>query len=266
MKRGIVLIAHNTETVDYVKIAKYAALRAKRFLDLPVTLITDEEITDHPFDEVIIHSSKMYQRRLDNKDNFALWKNFDRYMAYEYSPYDHTLLLDTDYVINSNQLNSLWDLDKSFLCHNTINYISRYDITLESIIGQYQLQVAWATVVMFKRDNFTRALFDMWQMVQKNYLYYGGLYKFNNQLFRNDYALTIALNTVSGHLDVEDYTIKYPLLNVFHDVDVCESEPDEFEFNYQKIISNNMRPYKLRLKNTDFHCMNKFKMMELCGE
>lgn len=265
MKRGIVLIAQNTEEIDYIKIAKYAAYRAKKYLNLPVTLITDQEIDHYPFDSVIIHNNTLFQRRLDSKGNFTVWKNFDRHMVYDFTPYDHTLLLDTDYIINSDQLNSLWELDSSFLCHNTTSSISRYNTSLENIIGQYQIPMSWATVVMFKKDDFTRAVFDMWKMIQKNYIYYAALYKFNNQLYRNDYAMTIALNTVSGHLGHDDYNIKWPLFNVFGDVDITEINNQEFEFKYQKIISNTMRPYKIQIANTDFHFMNKFKLMELAN-
>ena len=50
MNRGIVLIANNTEQIDYVKIAKFTAQRVKQFLNLPVTLITDNETVDESFD------------------------------------------------------------------------------------------------------------------------------------------------------------------------------------------------------------------------
>ena len=266
MNRGIVLIANNTEQIDYVKIAKFTAQRVKQFLNLPVTLITDTKITEYPFDQVIIHESDLYQKRTYQNGNLIFWKNFDRHMAYDLTPYDHTLLLDTDYIINTNHLNNLWDINSSFLCHNTTNSVSKYNTITETFIGQYQLEMCWATVITFKKDDFTRALFDMWKMIQKNYIYYAGLYKFNNQLYRNDYALTIALNTVSGHLGIDDYTIKWPLLNVYPDVEVTKIDQTEFEFKFNKIVSNTMRPYKLNLGQTDFHCMNKFNLLDMINE
>ena len=265
MTRGIVLIAHNTEEIDYVNIAKYTALRAKKFLNLPVTLITDVEIDNHPFDEVIIHDTTLYQKRIDNNNNFSVWKNFDRYMVYDYTPYDHTLLLDIDFIINSDQLNKLWYLDRDFLCHSKTDSITKYDLTYDLTFGQYQIDICWATVLMFKKSDFSRAVFDMWKMIQQNYIYYAALYKFNNQLFRNDYALTLALQTVSGHLGYDEYMIQYPLLNVYGDVNLTVINDITYEFNYQKVVSNSIRPYKLQLSNTDFHYMNKFKLQELAN-
>jgi len=266
MNRGIVLIANNTEEIDYVKIAKFTAQRVKQFLNLPVTLITDNETVDESFDQVILHKNEIYQQRADKNGNLIFWKNFDRHMAYDLTPYDHTLLLDTDYIINTNHLNKLWDINSSFLCHNTTNSVSKYSTITETFIGQYQLEMCWATVITFKKDDFTRALFDMWKMIQKNYIYYAGLYKFNNQLYRNDYALTIALNTVSGHLGIDDYTIKWPLLNVYPDVEVAKIDQTEFEFKFNKIVSNTMRPYKLNFGQTDFHCMNKLNLLDMINE
>ena len=34
----------------------------------------------------------------------SVWYNCGRYLAYNLSPYDETLLLDTDYIVNSNKL------------------------------------------------------------------------------------------------------------------------------------------------------------------
>ena len=58
MSKGVVLIANNNGTVDYVKQAIYCAGRIKKYLNLPVTLITDSEdyvskIAHDVFDKVI---------------------------------------------------------------------------------------------------------------------------------------------------------------------------------------------------------------------
>ncbi len=41
--RGLLIFAFNTEKWDYVAMAAYTAKRAKQFLGLPTTLITNEE-------------------------------------------------------------------------------------------------------------------------------------------------------------------------------------------------------------------------------
>lgn len=260
MNRGIVIIAFDTEYLEYTKIARFCAKRAKEFLKLPITLITDKEFIDPNVDNVIYTNNERYQHRTFGSD-LQKWRNFNRADVYDLSPYDHTLLIDCDYVINSDQLNSLWDLDKSFLCHGTTAGVTKFSNSLIESLGQYELNMCWATVVMFKKDQFSKSIFHMWKMIQQNYIYYAALFKFNNQLYRNDYALTIALNTMTGHLGYDEFLIKYPLINIFTDVEVKRNE-DEFEFYYQKMVASTLRPYRVKLSNTDFHCMNKKSLLE----
>jgi tRNA A37 threonylcarbamoyladenosine synthetase subunit TsaC/SUA5/YrdC len=49
---GIVIFAYNS-TFDYVRIAEVAAKQAKKFLNLPVTLITNVDVNSPHFDNVI---------------------------------------------------------------------------------------------------------------------------------------------------------------------------------------------------------------------
>lgn len=264
MNRGIVIVAHDTEYIEYTKIAKFCAQQAAHYLQLPITLITDNPCSDPIFDQVITSKNDHYQYRSFGADG-KKWKNFNRCNVYDLTPYDHTLMIDCDYIINSTQLNQLWNLDKSFLCHGTSTGISKHIGAITEKVGQYDLNLVWATVVMFKKDEFSKAIFDMWKMIQQNYVYYAALFKFNNQLFRNDYALSIALNTVTGHLGYEDCLIQYPLINVFQDVDIKKAD-NGYEFFYEKSVSSMYRPYKVQLDNIDLHMMNKEKLLELINE
>lgn len=263
MKRGIVIVAYNANYVEYTKIAKLCAQHAKKHLNLPITLITDKPFTDPNIDYVFEVKNERYQHRTFRSD-LKIWKNFNRADVYEITPFEHTLLIDVDYIVNSDQLNKLWDLDKSFLCHGSTTGISKYSGHMTESIGQYQIDMCWATVVMFKKDHFSKMVFNMWKLIQQNYIYYAALFKFNNQLFRNDYALSIALNTVTGHLGYEDCLIKYPLVNIFPDVDL-KLEDDKFEFYYEKMVASTLRPYRVKLTGVDFHMMNKENLLELCN-
>ena len=93
--RGVLLFAYNTDSVDYVKIAERAARLIEHNLKLPVTIITDMQ-------------SPQTNERIGYK-NGSQWFNGDRYRAYELSPYDETLLLDSDYLIFDNSLIKILD-------------------------------------------------------------------------------------------------------------------------------------------------------------
>ena len=89
--------------------AEYTAKRIEHFLGLPVTVVTDEQsLPDKQtfkFNDTIIAEPDATNIR-----DKQVWINKGRYQAYEFSPYDETLLLDTDYMVNSNKLNTLLPL------------------------------------------------------------------------------------------------------------------------------------------------------------
>ena len=59
MTTGAILFAQNNSTVDYIKLAVYAAKRIIEHLNIPVSIITDNKkwlldyYPDHPFDRII---------------------------------------------------------------------------------------------------------------------------------------------------------------------------------------------------------------------
>ena len=100
MSRGAVLFAFNNDRVDYISQAQWSAPRINRHLGIPVTLVTDVAPADTSmFDQVIIRESRSGgTRKFDhmNADSSATWFNRGRCRAYDVTPYDETLVLDTD--------------------------------------------------------------------------------------------------------------------------------------------------------------------------
>ena len=89
--RGVVLFAENTDTINYLAIAHRAERLINHYLDLPVTIIGGE-------------SSIKNKRYNTDSGEFEPWNNSGRHAAYELSPYDQTILLDSDYLIFDRNL------------------------------------------------------------------------------------------------------------------------------------------------------------------
>ena len=53
MSKGILVHAFNNEEINYVKQACMVAERAKKYLDLPTSIITDGDVPENVFDNVI---------------------------------------------------------------------------------------------------------------------------------------------------------------------------------------------------------------------
>ena len=156
MNRGILLFAFNTEQVDYLKMAIATAKRANHFLNLPVSVVTniDAKHIDYKFDNVITENADK-----SNVKNNKVWVNKGRYRSFELSPYDETILLDVDYIINSDRLLKIFDVYDDFACHKTIDLLMYPDFPNDKI-GPISHDVLWATVVAFKKSKRAEQIFN----------------------------------------------------------------------------------------------------------
>ena len=113
MSQGVVLIARNNTEIDYIKQAVFLAKRITHYLDIPVSVITDsEDYLKNSFDYTVFDQiiSIPWTEVKNNRIFFdgslahktAPFKNDIRDQVYDLSPYDETLLLDTDYIISND--------------------------------------------------------------------------------------------------------------------------------------------------------------------
>jgi hypothetical protein len=270
MSRGVLYLAFNNQKVNYIAQATWNALRVRRHLGVGVSLVTDEASKPNDtsmFDSVMLVDSKSGgTRKYDhmNADSSAEWKNIGRCNAYELSPYDQTLMLDTDYIVNCNQLAMLFDLDYDFLCHREVlDVTDRQNFARDTRFGNTAFPMWWATVTYFRKSNLAKDIFDVWKMVEDNWYHYSCLYQFDRDLFRNDYAVSIALATVYGHrLDIP--SIPWPLATAFYDVYLNEIGEDKFKMNYVRIDKKELHQNMI-LADYDLHVMNKPDLGKLIG-
>ena len=265
MTRGVILFAFNSPKYNYYEMAKYTAKRIEHFLNLPVTLVTDD-------DSMPAGESQFWDKVVKitpDKDNFrdwGQWINKGRYMAYDLSPYDETLLLDVDYVVNSDKLLSIFDFYDDFCCHNRTEYLMQPNAPQE-LLSAYSYETLWATVVAFKKTDRAKQIFDSLRMVQENYDHYANIHSFVGGVFRNDYALTLALKIVNGHSDNKNDYIPWNLVHLGKNTQISKNNEDELDTSF-KILFDNWQRGKIRkeyinITNMDFHIMNKDLFVEI---
>jgi hypothetical protein len=211
--RGIVVFAFNTKTVDYVKIADQTSRLSSKHLGLPITLITDHDADPKfRYDNIITIDPQG-----DNwRDKSTQWRNFGRHYAYMLSPYDETILLDTDYLVLDNSLNTLFATEFAYkLMHHSHNI----DGAMYEQMGNTSLPFIWATVLLFRKSKKAELLFDLVSKIQRNYGYYRKLYNIREGNFRNDYAFAIANNILNGYNLNELQGIPWPMLTIEGKID-----------------------------------------------
>lgn len=267
MSRGVLLFAFNSPKYNYYEMAKYTTRRAKHFLNLPVTLVTDDESI--PNNELALFDKVV--KVTPDKNNFrdwGMWINKGRYMAYQLSPYEETILLDVDYVINSNKLLSIFDFYDDFCCHNKTNFLMHPGVPQE-LLSAYSYQSLWATVVAFKKSQRAKQIFETLEMIQHNYEHYANIHNFIAPVYRNDYALTLALRIVNGHgVNPRDY-IPWDLLHVGKNTQVYKTG-EEFDTEYTVMFDNwqrgKIRKEYINIRDMDFHVMNKDLYVDMINE
>ena len=259
MSNGVILFAFNTEKHNYCQMAVATAKRINHFLKLPVTIVTDNTLIDYKNNLVFVPANT------DNNRDGDIWKNKNRFNAFEYSPYDKTIVLDVDYLINSDKLSLLFELPTDFCCHKNTTVLMEPSIGQEKL-SQHSFPINWATVIYFTKTERSKQIFQCMEMIQNNYQHYANIYNFFNEMYRNDYALTIALRIVNGHLENKKDIIPWNLVHT-RDLRIMPLKTNKFNTEFQLIRDysahgKNKSEY-ITISDLDFHMINKKLFMEL---
>jgi len=262
MSRGVLIFAFNNKTLDYFKQAVWVADRVQRFLNLPTTIVTDEASlstkTEHNviIKEVHVMSKRVFDVSKGSQSDF--WFNANRFQAYDLTPYDETIVIDSDYIVSSDQLNLLFDSPHDFLCHRDVYDVSnRNSLSGDCTFGKVQMPHYWATVLFFRESALAEDMFELIEMIKENWKFYSQLYQFTGALFRNDFAVSIALSIVYGHRLHAIPTIPWNLPTAVTDIEATQIDDTTFELTYEKHYRNKKRPMKTIIKDQDLHLFNK---------
>jgi hypothetical protein len=249
--KGCIIAALNTVELNYIDISKRAADRVAKYLDLPVTIITDNANVDFGKHNVIAVDKPIDNRRTPVGKQNQQWFNLVRTQVYDLSPYDRTLLIDGDYFICTDALlphvNCYADFIMAKEVYNPVEgKVETYKI------GNTQIDMYWATICIFNKSTEAANIFAMAKHVQQHYRYYSELYRFSPRPLRNDYIFSIACHLMGGY-GLKDYGFKnYPLINCNNQIDYESYENNKLVYRYVKD-----KVYANRFVKTDLHLMNK---------
>ena len=281
MTKGFLIFAHNNEEIDYLKLA---AVNARLISDncgiSDVTVVTNKHSYDYTSNTmgedfltesfsniVFVEKDKEFKRSnvRTYKDTSHPAKslpfyNLDRCDAYELSPYDETILIDADYLILSDVLNSCWGHDNELMMNWSYQdiMVERDDPTLRRL-NHTGITMYWATVVYFKKCNFAEQFFKTVKHVRDNRQYYQDVYKWPGNLYRNDYSFSVAAHMLGGFEERGIPQLPLPALYKTFDTDDIHSVPCKNEIVFYLEKPKALGDFVLtRWKNLDVHVMNKW--------
>ena len=260
MSKGILVFALNNEKINYVAQAIDLAKRAKRHCNLPTTIVTDCDVSNPVFDKVIKINEQGSTYKKYNNGSYAetlTFRNLSRADAYDLTPYEETLILDTDIIICNSLFTNCFKQNKDLLMYNSAyDLIQKRDTEEFDWISESSVEFYWATCVYFKKSKTNKIFFELVKHIQENYQHYRMIYNILSATYRNDFAFSIAVHIMNNHskgvlvgkmpgklyyTTDQDYVINIDDDNITF---VCENTP-------------------LKTKNTTVHAMNKFNLNEI---
>jgi len=258
MTQGILLFAFNNEDINYGSMAVWASRNINRCLNKPVSLVTnyetknnlDEKIPNWKsnFDRVIFQESiSTHKKRY--LDRHLTFHNLNRINAWELTPYDETIVIDTDVLIQSDQLNKLWNSNESLIiCSNSSDIFGRRDAEFE-YVNPYGIKFYWATIFYFRKNKESQMFFDLCKDIKSNYTWNRKIHGLPSGPVRNDHIWSIAVHNLN-HTSVIPWNIPY-------------SSPSDRIVKMSKDSVTILGDQLLTKVNQDIHLMNKFDLLSL---
>jgi hypothetical protein len=177
------------------------------------------------------------------------------------TPYDETLLLDTDFIVSNNVLKKCFELDSDFLIYKNSSDIAKIRNESEfAKISNYSIDFYWATVVFFRKTPLNKIFFDLVNHIEDEWTHYRRVYQLESALFRNDFAFSIAIHIING-FQKGDFASQMPGTKIYStDRDIlCKIQNEELTFLVEK--KDRLGEYTLlKTNNQNIHVMNKFSL------
>ena len=272
MSRGIIVFAQNNGYVNYAKQACACAGYVRKHLSLydeiclvtnTETLESEKKLIDEYFDNVIVSDTFQPDNVRLFKDTtrdteYASFRNMGRSDVYELSPYDETLVIDSDYFIMNNVLDQVWDSANDVMINCKYRDVSERHKDNITYLDNFSVPMYWATVFYFKKSDFAENLFTLISHIKYNYKYYYYLYNCSGNLVRNDFAFSMALHILNGSVAFDVPSLPIDYLNNSFDLDDIyrvNSHDDIIMFcaDAERITDHLLS----RFTCTDLHIMNK---------
>ena len=253
MTQGVAMFCYDSD-FEYSRICNFNIKQIEKFLELPVTVYTDPATADKIKDahKIITPRPEGNARYFRPQERSIPWYNLNRKQVFFDPPYQRTLVIDVDYVVMSDCLRQLFQIEYDFACYKSVRDATGCSRLEGCRVGHSDIDFCWATVMLVTRSTKCRQIGEMIDYIQKNYKYFMRLYRVNDSnTYRNDYALSIALHQLNG-MKKEACFLPGNLVTIPDDIDVQVSG-DVINFNFQR-DNQIIQSY---LKNTDTHILNK---------
>lgn len=197
MSQGFVVLAQNSENIDYVRQAYYLALSIKKSQPTinNVSIVTNDQVPEkyqHAFDKIL---PIPFQDHAKNSQ----WKIENRWKVYHASPYDETIVLDSDMLILDN-IEHLWTFANGrdlFFTSHVKDYKGQTitDTVHRKMFIENSLPNVYTGLFYFKKGTLSLLFFDLLRFITFNWqrTYFEVAPKSSQKFYSLDVSASIAL-------------------------------------------------------------------------
>ena len=278
MSRGLLFHAENNEKINYAEMAIASALMAKSRMragrmDVPAAIMIDKEsmfsvdnnALNVAFEEIIIiPSTTLKQERMyfssDIKERLS-FNNENRINAYDYTPWDQTLIMDSDYLIFDDSLNVVWNNENIMISSKARSVLNNPMGLSDRRLFDKGIKMRWATLFYFQKGPVAKLFFDLLKEIRENYSYYTHIYQSRFKYYRNDYSFSIAAHMLNDFND-NGYAVKelpIEILTSLPQDKIHKVTKDYIQLLSKDHLTTDYTPVRV---TSNVHILNKFDLMK----
>jgi hypothetical protein len=264
MTQGFLLFAYDNEEVDYGLMALWTARRIQKYLNKSVSLVTDQSTKNKldklipnwisSFDKIFFEESSATQTK-KYIDKQLTFHNLNRINSWNITPYDETIVIDTDVIIQSTQLNKLWGYCSDIVvCDQSTDLYGVKDAEF-TWVNDKSIKFFWATAFYFKKTDNTKLFFDHCKYIKENYSWFKHVYDLYDGPVRNDFIWSVAIHSLGGTANNKWIdTIPWNIHHSNYEDRLLELNESSAKFLTKKGLC--------KIKELDVHVMNKFDLVD----
>lgn len=195
MSKGFLILAQNTNEIDYLSCAEALAKSLKKSMpQTDVAILTDNPVKSKYFDRII---------RLPYGDQApdSWWKLVNDWQVYEASPYDHTIKLEADLFV-PRSIDHWWSvlMQRDIVVTTTIRNFKQ-EISKSKVYRRFiddnNLPDVYNAITYFNKSEISKKFFDIVRDVFENWNEYKSFLKCNKEeIATTDWAYAIASHII----------------------------------------------------------------------
>ena len=169
MTKGIVVLAQNNATDNYVEQAALLAMSLHTYNDVPISLITNDQVPE----EYVSLFDKIIPIPFGDSAKVSDWKIENRWKIYHASPYDETIVMDTDMLVLQN-IDVWWDFLSNYEVFYTSNVLTYKGETANTSYYRKtfidnELPNLFCGLHYFKKSDFAQQFYTWLELVVNNW-------------------------------------------------------------------------------------------------